>query len=135
MAAEQAAEIAEEDVIVIPSVTVPQGLVATLAFNPSLSLEENEAEMKESLSEVQTGLITFAVRDTSIDGITIEKNDYMGIKDGKIVEANKDLVQASCNLLSKMVDEDAEILTVLYGEDTAASDVEAIEQYINETLR
>ncbi|MBS4177162.1 DAK2 domain-containing protein [Lederbergia citrea] len=132
MAAEQAAEIAEEEVVVVPSKTVPQGLAAVLAFNPTLSLEKNGQEMQAALAEVKTGLVTFAVRDTNIDGMNIAKNDFMGIQDGKIVETNKDLISASRNLLSKMIDEDAEILTILYGEDTNSEELNQLVEFIGE---
>lgn len=124
MAAEQAAEIAEENVIVIPTTTVPQGLAATLAFNPEASLDENGENMTEAVSEVKTGQVTYAIRDTAIDGISINKDDYMGIQDGKIVVANSDLEQVASDLLNNMLDEDSEILTILYGEGTEESAVD-----------
>ncbi len=134
MAAEQAAEIATENVVVVPSTSVPQGLSAILAFNPSASIEQNGQGMSEALSQVKTGQVTYAVRDTSIDGIAITKDDYMGIQDGKIVETNKDLFQATCNLLNKMIDSDSEIITVIHGEDTAPEIVDKVEQYISDNF-
>ncbi|MFL6561508.1 MAG: DAK2 domain-containing protein, partial [Bacillus sp. (in: firmicutes)] len=89
MAAQQAADVAEEDIYVIPSKTVPQGLSALLAFNPSAELHANESAMNDALKHVKTGQITFAVRDTQIDGLEIEKDDFMGISEGKIVVKNK----------------------------------------------
>ncbi|MFL6561430.1 MAG: DAK2 domain-containing protein, partial [Bacillus sp. (in: firmicutes)] len=84
MAARQAADVSEEDIYVIPSKTVPQGLSALLAFNPSTDLETNESVMNDALEHVKTGQITFAVRDTQIDGLEIQKDDFMGIAEGKI---------------------------------------------------
>ncbi|WP_147532051.1 DAK2 domain-containing protein [Bacillus marasmi] len=130
MAAEQAAELVEQDVIVIPSKTVPQGMSAMLAFNPVVSLGENKAAMTDALQHVKTGQITFAVRDTSIDGLNIEKDDFMGIFDGKIVVKNKDKVKAAQELLSEMIDEDAEILTILQGEDATDADVAGLTDFI-----
>jgi uncharacterized protein len=132
MAAEQAAEVSEEEVIVIPSKTVPQGMSALLAFNPGAALENNKASMTEALNHVKTGQITFAVRDTSIDGLSIEKDDFMGISDGKIVVKNKDKLVAAQDLLMEMVDEDAEILTILKGEDATDEDVAALADFIEE---
>ncbi|MBW8350455.1 DAK2 domain-containing protein [Bacillus sp. IITD106] len=134
MAAEQAAEIAEEEVIVVPTKTVPQGLAAVLAFNPTQSLEQNGQGMSEAISAIKTGQITFAVRDTIIDGLKISKDDYMGISDGKIVETNKDVVKAAYNLLSKMIDEDSEILTVIYGEDTNQNELDELLDLVNDNF-
>ncbi|MGD6854666.1 DAK2 domain-containing protein [Bacillus infantis] len=130
MAAQQAAEVAEEDVAVIPSKTVPQGMAALLAFNPGAGLPDNESGMSEALSHVKTGQITFAVRDTSIDGLEIEKEDFMGIADGKIVVKDKDKTESAKKLLTHMIDEDAEIITILKGEDASEADLEAIADFL-----
>nr|WP_276541810.1 DAK2 domain-containing protein [Bacillus infantis] len=130
MAAQQAAEVAEEDVIVIPSKTVPQGMAALLAFNPGAGLSDNESGMSEALSHVKTGQITFAVRDTSIDGLEIEKEDFMGIADGKIVVKDKDKTESAKKLLTHMIDEDAEIITILKGEDASEEDLEDIADFL-----
>lgn len=132
MAAQQAAEVTEEEAAVVPSKTVPQGMAALLAFNPSASLGQNEELMTDALQHVKTGQITFAVRDTSIDGLEIEKDDFMGIADGKIVVKNKDRVQAAKGLLDQMIDENSEILTILKGEDAAEEEVDALISYIEE---
>ncbi|TCN25658.1 DAK2 domain-containing protein [Mesobacillus foraminis] len=132
MAAEQAAELAEEDVIVIPSKTVPQGMSALLAFNPGADLLENKEIMSEAMQHVKTGQLTFAVRDTSIDGLEIEKGDFMGISEGKIVLKDKDKVSAAKNLLEKMLDEEAEILTILKGEDATQEDVESLKEFLEQ---
>ncbi|EWG11910.1 DAK2 domain-containing protein [Cytobacillus firmus] len=132
MAAQQAAEVTEEEAVVVPSKTVPQGMAALLAFNPSAELAENEEGMTDALQHVKTGQITFAVRDTSIDGLEIEKDDFMGIADGKIVVKNKDRVQAAKDLLEGMIDDDSEILTVLKGEDAAEEEVDSLISYIED---
>ncbi|MEH7333432.1 DAK2 domain-containing protein [Neobacillus drentensis] len=132
MAAEQARDVSEEEIYVIPSKTVPQGLSALLAFNPSANVEANEATMKDALQHVKTGQITFAVRDTQIDGLEIEKDDFMGIAEGKIVVKNKDKGKAAEDLLSKMLDEDSEILTVIYGEDVSEDEVNSLTQFVEE---
>lgn len=130
MAAEQAAQVSEQEIIVLPTKTVPQGMSALLSFNPSLSLEENEKLMKEAIQHVKTGQVTYAVRDTTIDGIAIEKDDYMGIADGKIIETSKDLISATTSLVNKMVNEDDEIITIIYGEDISAEQVENVTAFI-----
>ncbi|MED3552229.1 DAK2 domain-containing protein [Cytobacillus praedii] len=126
MAAQQAAEVSDQEVIVIPSKTVPQGMSALLAFNPGAELSQNEEVMNEALKHVKTGQVTFAVRDTSIDGLEIEKNDFMGINEGKIVVKNKDKVQSAKDLLMNMIDADSEILTILKGEDATDEDIQAL---------
>jgi uncharacterized protein len=132
MAAQQAADVADEDIYVIPSKTVPQGLSALLAFNPAGDVKTNEAAMLEALKHVKTGQITFAVRDTQIDGLEIEKDDFMGIAEGKIVVKSKAKGQVAEELLSKMLDEDSEILTILYGEDVNEQEVNDLVQYVEE---
>lgn len=132
MAAQQAADVSDEDIYVIPSKTVPQGLSALLAFNPSGDLQTNEAAMNDALKHVKTGQITFAVRDTQIDGLEIEKNDFMGIAEGKIVVKNKDKGKTAEELLSQMLDEDSEILTIIYGEDVSEVEVQQLSQFVED---
>nr|WP_197969988.1 DAK2 domain-containing protein [Mesobacillus harenae] len=132
MAAQQAAEVAEEDVVVIPSKTVPQGMTALLSFNPSADLQVNEEAMTDALKLVKTGQLTFAVRDTSIDGLEIEKDDFMGIADGKIIIKDKDKVTAAKELLKSMLDEDSEILTILRGEDASEEEVDSLVEFVEE---
>lgn len=129
MAAEQTVDLVDEKIIVIPTKTVPQGMAAILAFNPALSQEENQSAMKAAISQVKTGQITFAVRDTTIDGFTIENGDFMGLEEGKIKVLDKNKLQAAKNLLTKMIDEDAEILTILYGEDATNDEVGELVAY------
>ncbi|MGD7008452.1 DAK2 domain-containing protein [Metabacillus sp. 84] len=130
MAARQAASVVEENVLVIPSKTVPQGLTALLSFNPSGSLEDNESGMTEALGSVKSGQVTYAVRDTQIDGLDISKNDFMGIMNGKIVTKDKVQVQAAINLLNEMIGDGDEILTVLYGSETNAQEVDQLIKHI-----
>nr|WP_255648124.1 DAK2 domain-containing protein [Pseudalkalibacillus hwajinpoensis] len=132
MTAQQAASVVDENVIVIPSKTVPQGISSLLGFNPSVDPEANESAMKESLSAVKSGQVTFAVRDTKIDGIDIAKDDFMGIADGKIVVSEKDRLEVAKSLLSSMITEDDEIVTVIYGEDAEPEEAENLVAYIEE---
>lgn len=132
MAAEQAVELCDEDVAVIPSKTVPQGLSAMLAFNPNADLTVNKMNMSEALQHVKTGQITFAVRDTTIDGLEIEKDDFMGILDGKIVIKNKDKKITANELVGQMIDDDSEIVTILKGLDASEEDVAELVSFIEE---
>lgn len=127
MAAKQAADIVKEKTIVVESKTVPQGLAALLSFNPSANLEDNHEAMSDALLHVKTGQITYAVRDTNIDGLAISKGDFMGIADGKIVDVNKDKVASAKALLEQMVDEDTEIITIIYGEDVSQQELTNLE--------
>ncbi|UAL54219.1 DAK2 domain-containing protein [Bacillus sp. CMF21] len=132
MAAQQAASVVDDHVIVIPSKTVPQGMAAMLAFNPSASAEDNEEIMKDALGSVKTGQITYAVRDTNIDGLDIEKGDFMGIANGKIVSKDTNQLASAKKLLETMISEDDEILTILQGEDAADDELQKLVQFIEE---
>lgn len=135
MAANQAAEVSEEEVYVIPSKTVPQGLSALLAFNPGVPADTNQSAMNEALQHVKSGQITFAVRDTTIDGLDIAKGDFMGIAEGKIVVTGKEMVQTAQDLLSSMIDEESEIVTIIQGEDATEEDVQALEAFLAEHFK
>nr|WP_255639884.1 DAK2 domain-containing protein [Pseudalkalibacillus hwajinpoensis] len=132
MTAQQAASVVDENVIVIPSKTVPQGISSLLGFNPSASAQANEEAMKDSLSAVKSGQVTFAVRDTKIDGIDIAKDDFMGIADGKIVVSEQERLEVAKALLASMITEDDEIVTIIYGEDAEQEEAETLAAYIEE---
>ncbi|MYL48749.1 DAK2 domain-containing protein [Halobacillus litoralis] len=134
MAAEQAAEIADVEVAVIPSKTIPQGMSALLGFNPEADLDTNKDEMLSLMAEVKTGQITYAVRDTQIDGLDISKGHFMGIADGKISATDRNALTTAKTLLNQMIDEDEdEILTILTGEEVDDKDVAELESFIEET--
>ncbi|MCZ2258826.1 DAK2 domain-containing protein [Sporosarcina sp. G11-34] len=135
MAAEQAAEIIGIEAAVVPTKTVPEGLAAILAFNPEAKVSANAESMKKAASYVKTGQVTNAVRDTSIDGIEIKKNDFMGISEGKIVASASSLEEVMKTILSAIIDEDAEIVTILYGEDVTKEDASKFESYIEENFQ
>ena len=122
----------EQEVVVIPSRTVPQGLSALLAFNPSSDLKQNEEAMLEALGNVKTGQVTYAIRDTNIDGLTINKGDFMGIKEGDIVVSNTDLFSTTKELLNQLLDDESEILTIIKGEETTDEQVEEVVSYVEE---
>lgn len=127
MTAQQADDLVESNVIVIPTKSVPQGVAAVLAFNPEQSVEENTAAMNEAISQVKTGQVTYAVRDSNFDGQDIHEGDIMGLQEGKIVTLGSDVAQTTKDLLTHMVEEDGEeIITLFYGKDTAKAEVDAL---------
>ena len=132
LAAKQAAELAEENVFVIESKTAPQGLAAVMVFNPQASAEENFANMQEVLSTVSTLEVTHAVRDTNIEGVEIKKDEFMGIRNGKIVVSNLSLNTVLEELLEKSIDEDSEIVTLYLGEESTEEYTDFLEQLIEE---
>ncbi|RRK11048.1 DAK2 domain-containing protein [Lactiplantibacillus garii] len=126
LAAEQAAEVADVPVKIIHSKTISQGMTAMLAFNPEASLEDNQAEMEDTLDTVVSGQVTHAVRDTTIDGLEIKKDDYMGLVDGKIVITNPDRETATLDMVKAMLDEDSELVTIIYGADATKADADKL---------
>ena len=126
MAADQAAEVADVPVAVVPSKTISQGMTAMLAFNDQQSLEENKASMTEMLDSVVSGQVTTAVRDTTIDDVEIKKDDFLGMIDGKIVVSEADRFNASLDTLNRMIDEDTEIVTIIVGEDGSVEEAEKL---------
>lgn len=133
MAAQSAAEVAEIPAAVVETRTVPQGFTSLLAFNPEQSLEENVAAMTASLSDVVSGSVTLAVRDTSIDGLEIHKDDNLGMVDGKIVVSNPDMTDTLKATFAKMIDEDSEIITIYVGEDGSQDLAEEMADYLEST--
>ncbi|MET2870572.1 DAK2 domain-containing protein [Exiguobacterium profundum] len=130
MAAEQAASVAPCGVSVIPTKTVPQGLAAAIAFNPEADVEMNEQAMKAAAATVKSGQVTYAVRDTSIDGVEIKKDEHMAIAEKKIVSSSPSSLEAAKRLVDALIDADDEIVTILTGEGSSESDVEALTSYI-----
>ena len=132
LAAKQAAELAEENVFVVECKTAPQGLAAVMVFNPQAAPEENFANMQEVLSTVSTLEVTHAVRDTNIEGVEIKKDEFMGIRNGKIVVSNLSLNTVLEELLEKSIDEDTEIVTLYLGEESTEEYTDFLEQLIEE---
>ncbi|MFU0823924.1 DAK2 domain-containing protein [Clostridium sp.] len=128
MAAEQAAELSERNVIVIPTKTIPQGITAVTLFNGDNSVEQNIEVMKEAISSVVSGSVTYAVRDTEMEGKVIKEGNILGLKEGKISEVGKDIYEVCDKLLSNMVNEDTELITLFYGKDC---DEDKVEEFIN----
>lgn len=133
MAAKQAADLVEDKtLVVIPTKSIPQGMAAMLAFDESAEPEENTEAMLRAIAGVHSGQVTFAVRDTSIDGIEIKEGDFIGIHDSKIVTANRDLREACRNLLDSMLESGGEVVTILTGEEANEADTDSIKAYLKE---
>lgn len=132
MAAEQAVELLDIEAAVVPTKTIPQGMAAILSFNPEAAVDMNQATMTEAFANVKTGQVTYAVRDTSIDGVEIHKDDFMALAEGKIVLSTPALKDAAEKVITDLVDEDAEIVTVIYGEDTTEENASELVKFIEE---
>ncbi len=133
LAAEQAKTLTKDkNIVVIPSKTVPQGITAIINFMPERSVEENIARMTEEMGKVKTGQITYAVRDTMIDEKEIKQNDIMGIGDSGIISVGTDLFKTTVDMISNLIDEDTEIISIYYGQEVTESDAAAIADKIEE---
>lgn len=132
LAADQAAEVCDVDAVVVPSKTIAQGMAAMLGFSKDADLEENKEAMTDELDTVISGQVTIAVRDTTIEGREIKKDDYMGIVDGNIVVTDPDRKEAAIEMVKAMLDEDSEVVTIIYGEDGNKEEAEAIETAVSE---
>lgn len=136
MTAQQTATILEDEVnvIVIPTKTISQGLSACIMFNPDASLDDNIADMTEAVGNVKTGQVTFAIKDTNIDGVEIKANDYMALVEKDIVDCKPNKLEALKVCLSRLVDDESELITLLVGEDVVDEEVEEIESYIEDNF-
>ncbi|MCI8668297.1 MAG: DAK2 domain-containing protein [Lachnospiraceae bacterium] len=133
LAAEQAKKLTKDkNIVVIPSKTVPQGITAIINFMPERSVEENTARMTEEMGKVKTGQITYAVRDTVIDEKEIKQNDIMGIGDAGIISVGTDLFKTTVDMVSNLIDDDSEIISIYYGQEVTESDAAAIADKIEE---
>ena len=133
MAAEQAAEVAEIPVAVIPTRTIPQGMTAMLAFNEQQDLDDNKVNMTEAIAGVVSGSVTHAIRDTAIDGVTITEGDFIGMVDGKIIYSEKDRLQTAIDTLKAMVSEETEILTIIFGDEADEKEAQQIADALQAT--
>ncbi|MBO5424124.1 MAG: DAK2 domain-containing protein [Lachnospiraceae bacterium] len=133
LAANQAASIEKEkNIIVIPSKTIPQGIGAMIGFEMTMSAEDNKESMIEAMGAVKSGQVTYAVRDTSIDGKEIKTGDYMGIDDNGIKSVGTDITEVVKELIKEMSDDDSELLSVYYGSDVTEEDAEALVAVLEE---
>lgn len=132
MASEQAASIVDAEAVVIPTKSIPQGISALFQYDVDATLEENKAQMADSVNNVKSGSLTYAVRDTKIDGVEIKKNAFMGLIEDKIVSSQSDQLTTVTELLNEMLAEDSEILTVIIGQDAEQAVTDNMINWIEE---
>ncbi len=127
-------EIEDKNVIVLPAKTIPQGYASLTMFDANQELEDAIEEMKELIEHVKTGEVTYAVRDTQINGLKIKKDDFLGIQEGKIVSSKKTRLETVKGLVDEMLDDDAEIITIMIGDGVEKKEVEKLRQYIEDNF-
>lgn len=132
MASEQAASIVDAEAVVIPTKSIPQGISALFQYDVDATLEENKAQMADSVNNVKSGSLTYAVRDTKIDGVEIKKDAFMGLIEDKIVSSKSDPLTTVTELLNEMLAEDSEILTVIIGQDAEQAVTDNMINWIEE---
>ncbi|WP_125582905.1 DAK2 domain-containing protein [Levilactobacillus cerevisiae] len=130
LAAEQAAKVADIPAVIVHSKTVSQGMTAMLGYNPDAELDENQEAMEDNLSAVKSGQVTHAIRDTQLDGFDIKEGNFMGIVDGTIKVTDADLLETAVDTVKAMLDDDSEIITIIYGADTTAEVADDLQQQI-----
>lgn len=130
MSSDQAAQLVKADTVVIPTTSIPQGIAALFQYDVASTLEENASHMNTALETVKSGSITFAVRDTKIDGVDIKKDEFMGLAESKIVTSNADEFKTITGLLSTLLNEESEILTVITGEYAQSDMTTQLEEWI-----
>ena len=136
LAASQAKEVLKDeyDIRVIPTKTIMQGVVSAMNFNPDLSNDDNESALNDAISAVKSGAVTFSIKDTEINGVSVKKDEYMAIRESKdIISSFKDKFDALRDLIKHLVNEDSALVTILYGEDVSDEDANAlIDEFNNE---
>ncbi|WHH59887.1 DAK2 domain-containing protein [Petroclostridium sp. X23] len=132
LAAEQAKTLTDKNIIVVPSKSIPQGIAAMLAFNMEADAQKNSQDMAAALESVKTGQVTYAVRNSSFDDQEIIQGDILGIQDGKIEIAGKNVSEVSCQLLHLLVDEESSVISIFYGDDIDEDQVQELSEYAEE---
>ena len=132
MAANQAKDLSDKNIIVIPTKNVSQAFAALVNFDADLTIEENEANMVEALSTVKSGQVTYAVRNTVINDVEVKEGNIIGLGEGKLLSAGDDIDEITTNLIESVVDEDSAIITLFYGEDIKEEQAEALKESLEE---
>ena len=132
MAANQAKELSDKNIIVIPTKNTPQGFTALVNFNADASVEENEQALMESLTMVKSGQVTFAVRDTVMNDVEVKEGNIIGIAESKLMDAGDSVDEITTSLVEKLVDEDSAIITLFYGEDVTEEDADNLRDELEE---
>lgn len=130
LAAEQAIEVADIPAKIVHSRNISQGMTALMGFNPDSKLDDNVTAMEDNLSSVKNGEVTTAIRDTTVRGKTIKKGNFMGIIDGTIATTKPTILEAASEMVKLMLDEDSEIVTIIYGKDAKKADAEKLESTV-----
>ena len=134
LAAEAAADISDKEVTVLKTRSIPEGINACVHFMPDKGVEENVASMMEAVEDLTTGQVTYAVRDTDMDGIAIKKGDYIGLSGKKILAKGQSINETTIEMIEKMVDDDATFVSLYAGEDVSEEDAEALEESLEEAF-
>lgn len=133
LAANQAADLCEDkNIIVMATANAPQGISAMIAYDSTISLEDNKTNMLEAIENVKSGQVTYAVRDTSIDGKTIKQGDIMGLSDKGLLAVGSDIADVAFDVISECYDEDKEIISIYYGSDVTKEDAEKLSERVSE---
>lgn len=133
LAANQAADLCEDkNIIVMATANAPQGISAMIAYDSTISLEDNKTNMLEAIENVKSGQVTYAVRDTSIDGKTIKQGDIMGLSDKGLLAVGSDIADVAFDVISECYDEDKEIISIYYGSDVTKEDAEKLSERASE---
>ena len=134
MAAQAAQSVNEDlDIHILPTRSIPEGITALSMFNPEGSVEENIAEMEEAMRNVQSGSLTYAVKDTSLNGVKVTEGDFIGMTNKQIISSGRDKMKVVKELLNEMFKkEDAELITIIAGEDSTPEETEEIRSYVEE---
>lgn len=126
LAARQVAEISQKDVVVLPTKNVAMGIASVVAFQPDFSRDENVQRMEEAAERVRTGTVTFAVRDTEIDGLQIKEGGIIGLNNGQVTVSMDSVVDTALQLMKDIVTDDDGLITLYYGQDTKEEDAQAL---------
>ena len=133
LAANQARSLTKDkDILVVPTKTVPQGITAVINYMPEADVDTNFETMQEGIKNVKTGQVTYAVRDTKIDDKVIHEGDIMGIGDKSILSVGRDILETTKDMVSQMTDENTELISVYYGEETKESEAMELKAYLEE---
>lgn len=133
LAAQQAADVLDDvDIRVIPTKSIPQGIASCVMFNPDVDIEMNVAEMSEAFGRVKTGQVTYAIKDTTFDGLQINANDYMGIMEKNIVVSMPDKLEVTKILLDQLIQGDVDLVTIIRGEDVSEEECDEVVSYVED---
>src|SRR5690554_6474052 len=125
--------VEDVEVRVLKTKTIAQGYASLMTFDPTIELDDNYEQMTESVHQMRSGEITYAIRDTEINGVKVKKDDFIGITDGKIAVSTSDRLKSTKKLVDKMIDEDMEIITIFYRKDVLDQELEKLIDYIAKT--